>query len=62
MAKKKRVYKTLGESPAVRLEMPQAGSTAEPNTYQYVISDLKRVAILAAGIFALLVALSFFIR
>jgi hypothetical protein len=30
--------------------------------YRYVISDLKRVGILAASMFALLVALSFFIR
>ena len=29
--------------------------------YQYVISDLKRVAIVAAIVFALLIALSFFI-
>jgi len=30
--------------------------------YEYVIADLKRVAILAAAMFALLIALSFFIR
>jgi len=30
--------------------------------YRYVVDDLKRVAILAAAMFALLIALSFFIR
>jgi hypothetical protein len=30
--------------------------------YRYVITDLKRVVILAVAMFALLVALSFFLR
>ncbi|MBN1934232.1 MAG: hypothetical protein JW934_06190 [Anaerolineae bacterium] len=51
-----------GETHAVRLEMPKASESAAENEYGYVIADLKRVAILAAGIFALLVVLSFFIR
>jgi hypothetical protein len=30
--------------------------------YDYVVADLRRVAIVAAAMFALLIALSFFIR
>jgi hypothetical protein len=37
---------------------------SEPDTpeYKYVIDDLRRVIILAVAMFALLIALSFFIR
>ena len=49
---------------SVKLEMPAAEE--QPSTgaspYQYVITDLKRVAILAAAMFALLILLSFFIH
>ena len=40
----------------------QTQQTSDLNEYKYVIADLKRVAILAAAMFALLIALSFFIR
>lgn len=50
------------ETQVVRLEMPKASESTSENGYEYVIADLKRVAILAASIFAMLVALSFFIR
>jgi hypothetical protein len=44
-----------------------AAAAAEPprpdlHEYEYVFGDLKRVAILAAALFALLIGLSFFIR
>jgi hypothetical protein len=52
--------------PAVSAIKPavQAPEPARPDfhEYRYVITDLKRVAILAASMFALLIALSFFIR
>ena len=35
--------------------------TLHPGEYAYVIADLRRVAILAAAMFALLIALSFFV-
>jgi hypothetical protein len=38
------------------------GTAQESTEYAYVVADLRRVAILATGIFALLIALSFFIR
>jgi len=41
-----------------------ASAQAEPSgmpEYAYVVGDLKRVTILAAAMFALLIALSFFI-
>ena len=34
----------------------------DTQAYRYVVDDLRRVAILAAAVFALLIALSFFIR
>lgn len=61
MSKKRRVSPPP-KAAAVRLEVPQTGPDNETETYKYVISDLKRVAILSAAILALLVALSFFIR
>jgi hypothetical protein len=44
------------ESPAT------AAGPARAGEYEYVITDLKRVAILAMAMFALLIALSFVIR
>ncbi len=56
----------LPESQGVVLQVPTAGKTTlapvEQSDYSYVITDLRRVAILAASIFALLVTLSLFIR
>lgn len=40
---------------------PPAASDSKEE-YRYVFTDLRRVAILAAGMFALLIALSFLIR
>lgn len=48
--------RTKADSPPV-----QAGPSFS-GEYKYVVTDLRRVAILAAAIFALLVALSFFIQ
>ena len=45
----------------VRLEAPQEESSSL-SEYSYVIADLKRVGLTAAGMFALLIALSFLIR
>jgi len=46
-------------------EAAAAAAVAEPaadrQEYAYVVADLKRVAILAAAMFALLIGLSFFI-
>jgi hypothetical protein len=39
-----------------------AGLTIRPEDYHYVYSDLKRIAVMAAGIFAILIVLSFIIR
>ena len=60
MTKKRRARST----PKVKLEMPSAPvqQTPDLNEYRYVITDLRRVAILAAAMFALLIVLSFFIR
>ncbi|MBN1580535.1 MAG: hypothetical protein JXA89_07510 [Anaerolineae bacterium] len=56
--------KQARRTPSVRLEMPsdKTQQPADLSEYDYVITDLKRVAILAAAMFALLIALSFFIR
>ena len=56
--------KQARRNPSVRLEMP-SNKTQQPvdqSEYDYVLADLKHVAILAAAMFALLIALSFFIR
>jgi hypothetical protein len=54
-------------SQAVPIVPTLAATAAEPprpdlHEYEYVFGDLKRVAILAAALFALLIGLSFFIR
>jgi hypothetical protein len=56
--------KKSSQTSKVRLEMPKTPTqqTSDLNDYKYVVTDLKRVAILAAAMFALLIALSFFIR
>jgi hypothetical protein len=41
---------------------PETPATPDFHEYAYVITDLRRVAILAAAMFGLLIALSFFIR
>ena len=38
------------------------GQTIRAEDYHYVYSDLKRIAVMAAGIFAVLIALSFIIK
>jgi hypothetical protein len=43
-------------------ETAPVATAQKSSEYAYVVADLKRVAILAVGIFALLIALSFFIR
>jgi hypothetical protein len=40
----------------------QLQSLTDAQEYRYVVDDLRRVIILAAAMFALLIALSFFIR
>jgi hypothetical protein len=64
LKKSRRNRKSTKRKVTVKIEMPpvetqQAQDMAE---YQYVITDLKRVAILAAAMFALLIALAIFIR
>ncbi len=53
---------TTAPAPTVVLveEEPPVGPTAEE--YRYVVQDLKRVAVLAAAMFAMLIVLSFFIH
>jgi hypothetical protein len=41
---------------------PDAQASADLGEYKYVITDLRRVAVLAAAMFALLIALSFLIQ
>jgi hypothetical protein len=41
---------------------PAAEAAANRQEYAYVIADMRRVAIMAAAMFALLIVLSFFIR
>ena len=55
---------TKAQSPGTTAPSAAAAPTAVPDSqeYAYVIADLKRVAILAAGVFALLIGLSFFVR
>jgi hypothetical protein len=50
--------------PAVTLDQTavKPASTSDDQEYHYVITDLKRVGILAAAMFALLIVLSFVIR
>jgi hypothetical protein len=45
----------------VRIERPEEAPPSSLAEYSYVVADLKRVALLAAVMFALLIALSFFI-
>lgn len=49
---------------SVRVETPLAEEHTTPDfvEYRYVVTDLKRLAILATAMFALLIVLSFFIR
>lgn len=41
---------------------PVAGQMIRPEEYTYVYSDLKRIAVLGGGIFAVLIILSFIIK
>ena len=45
----------------VRIERAEEAPPASLEEYSYVVADLKRVALLATAMFALLIALSFFI-
>ncbi len=51
-------------SPVVPLDQTATKATPAPDSqeYRYVITDLRRVGILAAAMFALLIVLSFVIR
>jgi hypothetical protein len=49
-------------APAPQVISPEPASEPEKPEYKYVIDDLRRVIILAAAMFGLLIALSFFIR
>ena len=65
MSKQSRRGRTRAtQRPIVAQPSAPAEAPEEPDfgEYSYVIADLKRVAILAGAMFALLVALSFFIR
>jgi len=76
MSKKARHRRTQQRRPAAVSIPARAGSPATPldqaaskpapapdfQEYRYVITDLRRVAILAAAMFALLIVLSFVIR
>ncbi len=75
MAKKsrrarKRARKNVASSVSQPMDRRVPATEAPPveqvipdfHEYHYVITDLKRVAILAFAMFALLIALSFFIR
>ena len=44
------------------LARPPITVAERPEQYQYVLSDLRRAGIIAAVIFVLLIALSFFLR
>ena len=63
-ARQQRISRTAEQAPA-RIGADSPAVPAEPSysgEYEYVIADLRRVAVLAAAMFALLIALSFFIR
>jgi hypothetical protein len=45
----------------VRIERAKETAPSSMQEYDYVIADLKRVALLATAMFALLIALSFFV-
>ena len=55
---------TASTAPAPAPAPAPADAAAVPDRqeYAYVVADLKRVAILASGVFALLIGLSLFIR
>lgn len=64
--KSRRTRKTPSRSlPQVAAETAATAAVVEPaadqHEYAYVVANLKRVAVLAAAMFALLVGLSFFI-
>lgn len=70
MSKRKRSRRATSQAQrSISLDTDRAlpGSTAaqadpsSPQEYEHVTKDLKRVAILAAALFALLFAISFFI-
>ena len=44
----------------VRIERVEEAAPSTLEEYSYVVADLKRVALLATAMFALLIALSFF--
>jgi hypothetical protein len=64
-ARQKKVARAPSPPPdAVPAVEAQAAEQTKPDfqEYRYVITDLRQVAILAAAMFALLIALSFLIR
>ena len=66
MKKTKRARRNAPDHTRVKIELKMPGvetqQTPDLGEYRYVITDLKRVAVLAAAMFALLIILSFFIR
>jgi hypothetical protein len=67
MTKRSRRARQKGakRSSELRVEVPQVEqepAAPDQGEYRYVATDLKRLAILAAAMFALLIVLSFFIR
>lgn len=65
MAKKSRRTHRSRANPdnrvVVRIERAEEAAPSSLAEYSYVVADLKRVALLATAMFALLIALSFFI-
>lgn len=49
------------QGPAFRINRPVISAEFNPD-YSYVVSDLKRIGILAVSFFVILVALSFFLK
>jgi hypothetical protein len=71
MAKKSRRARKKKPRSVSRAPVVSAAETAAPEAaveapaepeYAYVVADMRHVALLAAAMFALLIALSFFIR
>ncbi len=62
-ARKKQAIRATNQA-TMTLEMPaqETNEAVDFSEYRYVITDLRRVMVLAAIMFALLVGLSFFIR
>ncbi len=59
MSKKRRRKKTRPASPPSYEKRERSGFNPD---YSYVFKDLRRIAVLAGGLIALLIVLSFFLR